>query len=291
MTTTTLQGAVYTAPDYLAGFDQDTALTATSAAGYYADGYRFSVRYLSLGAERPQDLTPAEAALILAAGLAVMPVQHVDAYGWTPTTGLGQSHGASAAADARGVGFPPGMCVWLDLEGVAAGTTGAAVVDYCQAWYAAVAADGYVPGIYVGPNSGLTSSQLSDLSFAHYWSSASSHLPSPSRGFQMFQGLVEEHRFDPDYTVVDARGGRALWFAAAAAVYPVLRAGNTAASDAVRCLQRALVAGGAALAVDGLFGPATTAAVEGVQRGAGLTVDGVVGPATWPVIVAAATAR
>ena len=37
--------------------------------------------------------------------------------------------------------------------------------------------------------------------------------------------------------------------------------------------------------VDGMFGPATTAAVIAAQRALGLTADGIVGPATWAAIV------
>lgn len=61
---------------------------------------------------------------------------------------------------------------------------------------------------------------------------------------------------------------------------PVLRAGGTARGS-VRKLQGLLNAGGARLAVDGVFGSSTAAAVQAFQRRAGTTVDGVVGPATW----------
>jgi peptidoglycan hydrolase-like protein with peptidoglycan-binding domain len=36
-----------------------------------------------------------------------------------------------------------------------------------------------------------------------------------------------------------------------------------------------------AIVVDGVFGPATEAAIRDFQDGAGLVVDGIVGPATW----------
>lgn len=53
----------------------------------------------------------------------------------------------------------------------------------------------------------------------------------------------------------------------------------------VRRLQRALVAAGIEVGVDGDFGPRTETAVKAFQRSKGLTVDGVVGPRTWEALL------
>ena len=50
-------------------------------------------------------------------------------------------------------------------------------------------------------------------------------------------------------------------------------------------MQQLLRARGDAIAVDGIFGPQTEAAVKGFQQGHGLPVDGVVGPQTWPKLI------
>lgn len=53
-----------------------------------------------------------------------------------------------------------------------------------------------------------------------------------------------------------------------------------ARGEAVRALQTALTATGYALALDGVFGPATERAVRAFQARNGLVVDGIAGPAT-----------
>ena len=64
---------------------------------------------------------------------------------------------------------------------------------------------------------------------------------------------------------------------------PTISRGAT--GDAVRRLQRALRrTPNLGLAVDGVFGASTEAAVKDFQQGAGLTVDGVVGPLTWAAL-------
>jgi hypothetical protein len=60
---------------------------------------------------------------------------------------------------------------------------------------------------------------------------------------------------------------------------PLLKQGSEGA--AVTRLQTLLNANGAALKVDGEFGPKTLAAVEEYQQKNGLETDGIVGPLTW----------
>ena len=80
--------------------------------------------------------------------------------------------------------------VWCDLEGVTVGTPAAQVIDYCNQWHAAVAAAGYVPGLYVGFRCGLTPAQLyRALRFTHYWGAynLNSDEAPAVRGLQMKQ--------------------------------------------------------------------------------------------------------
>ena len=53
----------------------------------------------------------------------------------------------------------------------------------------------------------------------------------------------------------------------------------------VRTLQQLLRARQNPVAVDGIFGPNTKAAVQAFQRSKGLAADGIVGPNTWPKLV------
>jgi peptidoglycan hydrolase-like protein with peptidoglycan-binding domain len=69
--------------------------------------------------------------------------------------------------------------------------------------------------------------------------------------------------------------------------WPVLRRGPNSVWPpvTVRSLQYMLNAHGARITVDGVFGPATEAAVRAYQRTHGLVADGVVGNATWSSVI------
>lgn len=198
------------------GFDTDTKLNFDIAKSFYNEGYRFAIRYVSLGSEASEDLTYEEANHILDAGLALMPVQHVRHAGWHPNGELGTKYGNNAAVDADKVGFPPGVNVWCDLEGVAGGTKAQSVIDYCNSWYDAVAKYGYLPGLYVGVSSILNSEQLyEDLKFQHFWKSESMVPEVAVRSDQMVQHYypkkVNGISIDKVVTYIDKKGGQPQW--------------------------------------------------------------------------------
>jgi Domain of unknown function (DUF1906) len=221
-TTVTLSGITEHARTGLKGFDANTPVSASTAAAFYAKGYRFCVRYVGRTTMASYDLTSAEAKTILEAGLALMVVQHVLNPGWSPTESLGEEYGANAARFAKQVGVPAGVNLWCDLECVATGTAASDVIAYCNAWAAQVAASGYVPGLYVGYQPGLTASQLYyDLKFDHYWGAYNidgDEIPA-SRGLMLQQkvgsggtiGGVSTESYDDDVTMTDKLGGSAAW--------------------------------------------------------------------------------
>lgn len=68
---------------------------------------------------------------------------------------------------------------------------------------------------------------------------------------------------------------------------PILRRGSQ--GKTVKNLQERLNVLGSKLVVDGIFGPATEAAVKYYQKDSGLLVDGIVGPQTWNSLLKSTT--
>lgn len=158
------------APTGTLGFDANNVTTAVAAA-FAKAGYEFAVRYIRRDQARPNDLSTSEIAALHSAGLAVMPVQHVESEDcWRPTGEKGRQYGANAVDACRRLNLPPGVSVWLDLEGVATDVDPEDVVRYCNAWFDVVDAAGFNPGLYVGWQAGLTPLQLHKrLRFSRYW--------------------------------------------------------------------------------------------------------------------------
>ena len=65
--------------------------------------------------------------------------------------------------------------------------------------------------------------------------------------------------------------------------WPVVK--NGAKDHPIKTLQYLLRARGQTVAVDGVFGPKTEAAVKGFQTSKGLSANGIVGPETWTALV------
>src|SRR5687767_10495909 len=102
-----LAGSIQSAPAGLRGFDANTPISAQAAADFHDAGYRFCLRYVGRTQMASHDLSAGEAEGILAAGLALMPVQHVLNPGWQPTAALGAEYGQNAATFSQQIGFPP----------------------------------------------------------------------------------------------------------------------------------------------------------------------------------------
>ena len=219
----TLPGTVARAPQGIIGFDSDTKINSAQARQYFARGFRFCVRYVSRDdASRKNnekrgtpDLSIDEARTILDAGMAIMAVQHVANPGWHPTAQLGHTYGENASSYAADAGLPAGVNLWLDLEGIAKGTSHQDIIAYCNAWFDAATTSGYVPGVYVGFDVFLSSDELFfDLKMKHYWR-ADGNIPDVShRGYQLFQHIQNPNtpnEFDRDVTKNDAFGGAVIW--------------------------------------------------------------------------------
>jgi len=65
--------------------------------------------------------------------------------------------------------------------------------------------------------------------------------------------------------------------------WPVIQSGFN--GHPVKTLQYLLRARGHSVAVDGVFGPNTEAAVKAFQANKGLAADGIVGPTSWPALI------
>ena len=89
------------------------------------------------------------------------------------------------------------------------------MIDYCEAWYEAVSAAGYIPGLYVGAEGLLNGRQLYDLSFQHYWRSQSQVPDIPHRGYLVIQFgpsvQINGVWIDLDVALNDNQGGTAQW--------------------------------------------------------------------------------
>lgn len=210
---------VVPAPDQARGFDCTVMLSDEGAAAFQAHGYAFAVRYVSRAdAPNRNDLAAPETERILAAGLGLMAVQHVESeLAWVPTEAKGLANGKAAAAGVAAAGLPAGAMVWCDLEGVARSVGCDAVIGYCHAWWDVVHRSGFVPGLYVGYHARLSPEQLYNLPFEHYWAAYNLNADEypATRGCQMHQWAARGSdrppgigfEFDVNTVLADNLGG------------------------------------------------------------------------------------
>lgn len=192
------------------GFDVDQPLSPEEYRSFAVEGYTFVVRYIPRTlAMVAGNLTKNEIQDALAAGLAVSAVQHVSPGNWHPSAALGTQYGQYAAEYAASIGLPPGMHIWLDLEGVAPSAVSGDIVAYCHNWASCVAQKGYLHGLYCGWRTGLNPRQLYDLPFDAYWKAYNYDDGVATRGYQMIQTQQKTLLgipFDPDEIQADTLG-------------------------------------------------------------------------------------
>jgi hypothetical protein len=216
-----LPGSVFAAPPGVHGFDVNSVLNRRTCEAAKARGFAFCIRYVSRQDVQPkEDLSEAEASIILDAGLALMPVQHVAPENWSPSHARGTRNGKNAAKHAQQIGFPEGVNVWLDLEGAKASTPHETMIAYCNAWFAEIEEAGFVPGVYVGARAILTGNELFwRLTTKHYWKSGSRIPDIPHRGYQLIQSIIRNDKIDGvaidrNLTKNDNFGGSVQWLSA-----------------------------------------------------------------------------
>ena len=100
----TLTGSVTRAPAGAQRFDTDTVVDVHQAQQLRAASFAFCLRYLH--ERRAKVAAPIEATRILHAGLALMPIQHVQCRGWVLAAEQGTSYGKAAASNAAAAGIP-----------------------------------------------------------------------------------------------------------------------------------------------------------------------------------------
>lgn len=208
------------------GFDTSAALSSEQGTELAGLGYQFAIRAVGLSADPPPSwaLGASEANALREAGLGIGIYQTFRNSGITADQGT--ADGNAAAAQAGNVGYPAGAVLFCDFEG-SYDVTSSVLIDYFNNWWTAVSGAGYLPGIYVGPQSILTGQELySDLKFQHYWMSAANVPAIPTRGYQMYQLLpylssmrsgfpVAGTLIDVDITASDSEGGMPVFWAPA----------------------------------------------------------------------------
>ncbi|REF37223.1 glycoside hydrolase domain-containing protein [Thermasporomyces composti] len=234
-----------------------------------------------------------------------------------PATARSQGHqaGADAANLAAALGLAPGSVIYEDMEAYTrGGSCTTAVLSFLSGWTDELHARGYLSGVYSSAASGVAdlvaaynSSTYSrpDHIFFAWWNGRAdvdggSYIPDSywanHQRIHQYRGDHNETHggvtinIDNDY--LDVGKGSTPPPTGCSNVnldftsYPTLSSGSSgAAVRAAQCLLDGL--GFDPGPIDGLFGPATQAAVTSFQRSRGLDPDGIVGPRTWTALLSA----
>lgn len=148
---------------------------------------------------------------------------------------------AAVVQRATGVARQPGLVIGLDWEAVPASVTPAAAAQWIDTWAEAVAAAGFLPGLYVGAQQPLDGEALWERRVYRYWAAPGPAIPAiPHRGYCVRQerlnvayGSNPPVLVDLDTALVDGLGG--TWTALA----PVAGgSGSSSLASQVQQLQR-----------------------------------------------------
>ena len=162
------------------GIDTVATLTYLDAKALVDAGFNFVIRYVvSLSATELSD--------ILRAGMMVSFCSYANSF--DPSDEI---------AALQRLGIPKGVVVWLDVEDVKDDPV--TLQQRINAWAHALEAAGYIPGLYIGANTLLSSIELYKLAVKRYWHSCSrvldrsSNEAAPLCGWCMYQCTCEVDR-------------------------------------------------------------------------------------------------
>jgi Putative peptidoglycan binding domain/Domain of unknown function (DUF1906) len=255
------------------------------------DGYVGVIRYLSPGSN-PKNITAPEVEALAAVGLSITLVFESTNQRATASGREGGVYDAGVAnAEADALGVPDNITIYYVMED----PTPVPAADW-------VTIDAYAQGCHSGKrpvggygSQALIEHQLAAGLISKGWQVEGwSHSVSPA--CHLFQRLAPVHPnpggIDEDVCLKSDWG---QWGGAPVAPTPQpvptpVDLGPGSTGLAVTGLQRDLDRLGYAVAIDGIFGPATEAAVKAFQARAGIAADGVVGPQTQAALTKALAA-
>jgi hypothetical protein len=197
-------------------FDVDQILSLEEAKAFVAAGYLGVGRYFPhVPTSKVGNLTTAEMKNLITAGLSVFVVQHCPLPNWMPTGELGTEYAKYGGSYLNWQEYPKGAIAFLDLEMVSKEATATAIIEYCNNWFDGITAAGFVPGIYIGYQTGLSDAQLyGSLKFKSYWRAYNCDQSIPTRGWQIIQHTAKTLNgisYDPNTIQADNKGDLPMW--------------------------------------------------------------------------------